>query len=242
MVSLLLGIAWGAVGCQKVDSTSVRTSGVYAGFIVSAQSTTKANVDATLQVGGALSNTFLKLTGPDHLTAYVGSNAYPMQGYSDIDQHYSAIIPYPETDTEVRVAFERGPDDVSAPGSTVIVPGLFALAPPARSQYSRANDTLEIDWAPFDPTQVVSWSVSGACVEGFGADSAVDAGLVVIPAGTLKKPPPPGPDEEHHPIPPDQCAATAYVTKSRDGHVDPAFTGGTFIASQERDVTFTSVP
>lgn len=242
LASLLLGIASGAGGCQKVDSTDVRTSGVYAEFIVTAQSTTEAKVDATLWVGGALSNTYLNLTGPDHLTAYVGSDAYPMEGHAGIYENYSAIIPYPATDTELRVAFERGPNDVSAPGSTVIVPALFAIAPPSRTQYSRANDTLEIDWAPFDPTQLVSWLVYGACVEALGADSAADAGRVAIPAGTLMKPPPPGPDEEHHPIPPDACTANASVTKSRDGHLDLAFSGGTFKASQGRSITFTSVP
>jgi hypothetical protein len=241
-VSLLLGIASGAVGCKKVNSTDVQTSGIYAQFTVSEHPTAQATVDATLQEGGPLSNTYLVLTGPDHLIAYVGSTVYPMQGHSDIDQHYSAIIPYPATDTELRVAFERGPDKVSAPGSTVIVPGLFALASPAKTQYSRANDTLEIDWAPFDSTQLVLWSVYGTCVQAFGEDGAVDAGRVTIPAGTLKKPPPPGPDEEHHPIPPDACSANADVTKSRAGQVDPAFSGGTFKASQGHSVTFTSVP
>jgi hypothetical protein len=242
MVSLLLGTAWAAMGCQEIDSTNVRTAGVYAQFTVTAQSTTEAKVDATLWAGGALSNTYLALTGPDHLTVYVGSAAYPMQGYRSLYEYYSAIIPYPATDTELRVAFERGPDNVSAPGSSVIVPGLFAFAPLAKAQYSRANDALEIDWAPFDPTQLVSWFVDGACVQLFGEDGAVDAGQVAIPAGTLQKPPPPGPDEEHHPIPPDACTATADVIKSRDGQVDPAFSGGTFKASQDRSITFTSVP
>jgi len=242
IVSLPIGMMWVAMGCQKVDSTDVRTPGIYAEFIVTGQSTTEAKVDATLWVGGALSNTYLTLTGQDHLTAYMGSNSYPMQGHFDIDQYYSAIIPYPATDRELRLALERGPDDVSAPNSTVIVPALFALTPLARTQYSRANDALEIDWAPFDPTQLVSWLVDGACVVALGDDGAVDAGRVAIPAGTLKKPPPPGPDEEHHPIPPDECTVNASVTKSRDGHVDPAFSGGTFKASQEHSVSFTSVP
>ena len=220
----------------------MRTAGVYAEFTVTAQSTTEAKVDATLWAGGALSNTYLALTGPDRLTVYVGSAAYPMQGYSAIYEYYSAIIPYPATDTELRVAFERGPDNVSAPGSTVIVPALFTLAPLAKAQYSRANDALEIDWAPSDPTQLVSWFVDGACVQLLGDDSAVDSGQVAIPAGTLQKPPPPGPDEEHHPIPPDACTATADVIKSRDGQVDPAFSGGTFKSSQDRSITFTSVP
>jgi len=241
-VSLLLGIASGATGCQKVDSTDVRTSGVYAEFIVTEQSATEAKVDATLWVGGALSNTYLKLTGQDRLTVYVGSASYPMQGSSSLYESYSALIPYPATDTELRVDFERGPDDVSAPGSTVIVPGLFALAAPVKPQYSRANDTLEIDWSPYDTTQVVSWFVVGACVQMFSNNNVVDSGRATIPAGTLKKPPLPGPDEEHHPIPPDQCTADADVTKSRVGHIDPAFSGGTFKASQTRRVSFASVP
>jgi hypothetical protein len=239
---LLFAIACGAAACQKVTSTDVRTSGVYAELTVTAHGTAEATVDATLWVGGALSNTYLALTGPDHLTAYVGSDVFPMQGHSDIYEHYAAIFPYPVADTELRVAFDRGADDVSAPGSTVIVPGLFAVAPPAKTEYSRANDTLEIDWAPFDATQIVSWSVYGTCVQFLGADAAVDSGRVAIPAGTLKKPPPPGPDEEHHPVPPDDCTANADVTKSRAGQVDPAFSGGSCTASQGRSVTFTSVP
>ena len=241
-VSLLLGSAWGVAGCQKVESTDVRTSGVYAEFIVTEHSTAEAKVDASLWVGGALSNTYLKLVGQDHLTVYVDSAAYPMQGNSSLYESYSAIIPYPAIDTELRVAFERGPADVSAPGSTVIVPGLFALAPLAKAQYSRSDDALAIDWTPFDPTQVVSWFAVGACVQVFSGNDVVDSGRVTIPASTLKKPPLPGPDEEHHPIPPDQCTADAYVTKSRDGQVDPAVSGGTFTASQTRSVSFASVP
>jgi hypothetical protein len=79
--------------------------------MASEHSTTEANVDATLWVGGALSNTYLRLTGPDHLTTYVGSAAYPMQGYLDIDEHHSAIIPYPATksrDGQVDPAFSGG--------------------------------------------------------------------------------------------------------------------------------------
>ena len=77
-VSLLLEVAWGTAGCQKVNSTDVRTSGVYAEFSVTEHSATEATVDATLQVGGELSNTYLNLTGQDRLTVYVGTNAYPM--------------------------------------------------------------------------------------------------------------------------------------------------------------------
>lgn len=68
------------------------------------------------------------------------------------------------------MAFERGPENVSAPDSTVTVPGLFALTPAADVQYSRANDAFEIDWTPFDLHQLVSWLVDVACVIALGED------------------------------------------------------------------------
>ena len=86
------------------------------------------------------------------------------------------------------------------------------------------------------------WFVEGACLQSLVNSNVVDSGRATIPAGTLKKPPLPGPDEEHHPIPPDACTASVDVIKSRDGHIDPAFSGGTFKASQTRSVSFNSVP
>ena len=241
MVSLLLGIAWAAAGCQSIDSTDVRTSGVYAEFSLTTQSATEAKVDATLWAGGALSNTYLALTGPDHLTAYLGSNAYPMQGHTAIYESYSAIIPYPATDTELRVAFERGPDNVSAPGSTVIMPALFALAPTAENPVLARQRCAGIDWAPFDPTQLVSWFVDGACVQLFGEDGADDPVRSRFQPERCRSRRRPGRMRNTIRFP-DQCTATADVTKSRVGQVDPGFSGGTFTASQNRSTTFTSVP
>jgi hypothetical protein len=88
----------------------------------------------------------------------------------------------------------------------------------------------------------VYWFVDGACLQTLANNNVVDSGQATIPAGTLKKPPPPGPDEEHHLIPPDVCTATLNVIKSRDGHLDPAFSGGSFEASLARSASFTSVP
>src|SRR5690242_19075133 len=56
-VGALLAVGWGAAGCQQINSTDVRTSGVYAELSVTTYSTTEAEVDATLWAGGALSNT-----------------------------------------------------------------------------------------------------------------------------------------------------------------------------------------
>jgi hypothetical protein len=62
-----------AAGCrQEVESTDVRTSGVYPVIDVLAEGTGSSRVQVKLKVGGPVSNTFLELTGDDRLTATGG--------------------------------------------------------------------------------------------------------------------------------------------------------------------------
>jgi hypothetical protein len=41
---------------------------------------------------------------------------------------------------------------------------------------------------------------------------------------------------------PDSCTATVNVERNRAGTLDPAYGGGTAVGTQERSVTFTTVP
>ena len=50
-VSLLLGVAWGTAGCQKVNSTDVRTSGVFAEFSVTEHSATEERIACDTHAG-----------------------------------------------------------------------------------------------------------------------------------------------------------------------------------------------
>jgi hypothetical protein len=236
--TLLAGVC-GTTGCQPVKSTNIRTSGVYAEFNVNESGATEATVGAWLRVGGPLSNTYLVLDGPDQIIAQLGGDSARMQGHSFGD--YSVKFPYPAVDTEVRAIFERGPDDINAPDSTAILPGMFAVAPLAKTTYSRAVDALEIQWSPFDATQRVAWHVSGSCIDLVGASSATDAGVLKVPAGTLKKYVNHDESQKGAYIP-DECTATVSVKKERLGQVDPAYEGGSFKASEERTTTFTTVP
>src|SRR5262249_14751019 len=133
---------------------------------------------------------------------------------------YDVAFPYPTVDTELTIAFERGADDVSALGSKVVLPALFATTPLPTTSYSRANDALDLHWAPFDEAAPVDWLLSGSCLLPVRQNGAIDSGTVHIAPGTLRKPNAQDlpPSQEGTTIP-DECIAALSVTKQRGGRI-----------------------
>jgi hypothetical protein len=162
-----------------------------------------------------------------------------------VGQEYGVTVPHPDVDTEVRIDFERGPDDTSAPNSIVVLPGRFQVARFTAASYSRALDTLDASWAPFDPSKLVDWSASGACLETVSALGTPDSGSATFPAGSFHVPPPRCDGDCDHKPPktaPTTCNASFAVTKKRVGSVDPAFDSGSLTARTDRSASFVSVP
>jgi hypothetical protein len=230
--------------CQSVSSEDVRTAGIYAELDLSNTQSDQVTAAATLLTGGRLSNTSLSLTGNDRLVVYVGDTPHVMVGRSGTVAYpsgYTVTFRHPDVDTQVRIAFERGSQDVSAASSQVLLRRHFTMTPPPQSEYSRANDTLQVTWAPSDSTQRISWILSGDCIVQQFADSVPNTGAVQFPPGTLTKRRP-----QDYPTGPatinDQCPAVLEVAQRDDGQLDPAFGGGFIRASQLQVATFSSVP
>src|SRR4030095_9550092 len=79
-------------GCrQEVESTDVRTSGVYPVIDVTADGSGSTRVQVKLKVGGSASNTFLELTGEDRLTATAGGVTKDLDATGSVT--YSATFP-----------------------------------------------------------------------------------------------------------------------------------------------------
>jgi hypothetical protein len=246
-VMLVSGLAVTAgTACEKVDSTDVRTSGIYVSVSISDNGDAQSRLTASLQVGGHLSNTYLVLKGEDRLLVWMGGQSYQMKDAGDLlGQEYGVTLPHPDVDTEVRIDFERGPDDTSAPNSTVVLPGRFHVASFGSDLYSRAGDTLSARWSPFDPSKVVDWYASGECLETVSTYGTADSGSATIPAGTFRSPPPRCDGDCDHKapkIPPTTCNATFVVTKKREGIADSAFDSGRLSAQTDASASFFSVP
>jgi hypothetical protein len=80
----------------------------------------------------------------------------------------------------------------------------------------------------------MGYTVSGSCLNLTTQSIGADSGSFTIPKNALTSP---GSQAT------ESCQATLTVTRSRAGHLDPAFGyGGDIACQQARTVTFTSTP
>jgi hypothetical protein len=216
-------------GCrQEVESTDVRTSGVYPVVDVLAEGTGTSRVTVKLKVGGPASNTFLELTGDDQLTATAAGST------RDLDS--SGTVSYAATfQTEAAgpfvIGFLRGPDDTDAPTTTVNLPEPFTMALDA-TEISRAAADLTIVWTAGGAGNIEE-TVSGSCIQTI-FETIPDDGTATISRDRIR------PHDGHTG---DSCTVTVTLARVQSGQVDPAFTeGGNVKARQVRSVSFTSTP
>src|SRR6185503_5420053 len=134
-----------ALGCkqQEVESTDVRTSGVYPEIEITATGSGSSRVEVRLKVGGPASNTFLDLQGSDTLKATFGGVTKTLDASA---RTYSATFPT-DAEGDFVIAFLRGPDDDSAPSTIVKLPAPFTLGLGA-TEASRASQDVAVTWDP----------------------------------------------------------------------------------------------
>ena len=147
-----------ATACARVDSSDVRTGGVYADLEVTASGDGTSIVIAGLRVGGPQSNTYLDLVDGDTLTAHGGDQSQEMRKARSLLGRvtYRARFPLEAENSPFRVAFARDAHDPkekecrgeSAPNSFATLPAPFDLdAPRSRRTFSRRSDFIEIIWS-----------------------------------------------------------------------------------------------
>jgi len=233
---LTLGAAVGLVGCgESIDSTSVKTDGIWADFTARADGSGNTDVRAGLKTGGPNSNTFLTLEEGDELTFHADGDPHDPNTQEVFDQYevYVKNISVDQGGTEFRVEFtrENGED---APNSSVVLPEKFQItAPSADEEFSRSSDdvTVEIDSEQQGTDKRVI--VRGDCLN-TTYNSDFSGTSVTIPADEL--------ESEDDSDAPDECEAEIEVKRIMGGEVDGAYEGGSFSGVQKRTTSFTSTP
>lgn len=226
----VFGILFLALGCKEsVESTDIRTTGIYPEITVEAEGSGSSTVTVKLKVGGSNSNTFLELTGGDTLVATVDGDEKTLRETSD--EVYSASFPVDAEGTEFQIAFLRTEEDESAPASVVQLPAPFELEVDPR-EASRATDDVELSWDP-PAGGDLDWDMSGECIQR-DFDTIPDDGTYTITADSIDTF---ESDEQ------DSCTVTVQLERSQRGSIDEAFTeGGRIVAIQRRRGSFTSTP
>ncbi len=233
---LSLVVALFQTGCfVDVDSDDVRTSGYFADYAAYAYGDGDTLVQARLRVGGGSSNTFAELDGDDRLLASKNRDIQIMaKRRSGAGAPYEAVMQGDE-EGAMRIAFERGDQDLDASDSEVILPPPFSLRLVGfqeRDEVPRDSD-VTVEWENNDSGQI-GWEIDGICIrDRTGVTS--DTGSHTFLSREIQSL---SSEEEN-----DSCEVSLRFTRTNEGYVDPAFReGGTFQAVQSRTIRIFSIP
>lgn len=230
-LGLLALAAFPAIACtQTVDSSDVRTSGVYADMSVLAKGNGSSDVSVGLKVGGASSNTYLVMKNADKLTATDGTDTKTLSRSGD---YYQTTFGVDAGDTLFTIAFMRGPNDTNAPDSNVTLPPPFTLAGIAAGQTVSRQAGFTAAWDPSAAGDRMRSSLDGDCL--FRTDkSFADTGTVTISGTDFNVQS--GQEQA-------TCQVTFCVERFRNGTLDPAYgDGGVIDATQQRCVAVNAGP
>jgi hypothetical protein len=229
-VVTLLGSMSAATGCrQEVESTDIRTSGVFPVIDVTADGSGSSRVEVRLKVGGRASNTYLELVGDDSLQVTAAGTTKVLDSSGGVA--YAATFPTEAPGTFL-ISFMRGAADTSAPSTTVELPTPFTMALEAR-EVSRSTSDLAFTWSPSTGTGDMESTLFGSCINTV-IEPIPDDGAAIISRDRIHPP-----DSRRS----ETCTVTLSLARRQSGQVDPAFTeGGTVTARQVRSATFTTMP
>jgi hypothetical protein len=213
---------------ESVDSTDIRTSGVYPEFQVVADGSGTTSASARLKVEGNDSNTFLDLKASDVLE--VSAKGQTQRMTSTGAHSYGASFAFDQAGTEFVFSFRRGEEDTSAVHSAVTLPEPFTLQM-GITEASRATDAVSFSWDP-PAGGDLHWELDGDCVW-TDQGSTQDDGSHTLDRSDVR-----AFGEETK-----SCSVRLALQRTHTGSIDPAFSeGGENRAYQLRTQTFTSKP
>lgn len=218
-----------ALGCEKADSTDIKTSGMYATF-TAVNKGGATRVAGVLKTGGAVSNTFIQLGGNDKLFAAAKEEKKQLaEHHVGNFYEYDADLAANAENDEVVFSFERVAPDESAPNSKVTLPKPLTITAPAASVIVKRSEPLTVTWDNQGTTDRMIVEVTGDCVHYYKAEVSGDPGTFVIEANKIK----PLNDQASA-----ACSGMVKVSRTRAGTLDPAFgEGGQVTATQLREVS-----
>lgn len=221
------------MGCAAIESEDLRTSGIYANVVVVADGEGSSDVTAVLRAGGALSTTFVELTGDDVLTATLQEETVVMNEISLGNLNsFVAEFQSDEPGVDYVISLERSLDE-GAPNTVIQLPEPFEIDPPTITEFARGTEDLTITWTPADSGDNMRVTIDGDCFLVHTDELSGDPGTWTLEAGVLEDT---GTDSTN-------CEADITVERRQSGTLDPNYgEGGSATGIQQRTVSVQSTP
>jgi hypothetical protein len=218
--------------CESIESSDIRTSGVYANFEAKANGEGATLISASLTVGEN-SNTYLDLVEGDTLQASFEDETTTMERNNlGTMVWYETTFPTDAKDSTFTLSFQREEDD-SAPNSSVSLPAPFEITVPSQGDsFSMSADKIDIAWNNSDTDDEMQIIISGDCFYGQNISVENDPGVYIVEQAILE------PIDDQ-----DTCTGTLTIIRKRLGTIDINYgEGGEIQGLQVRHLTLNLHP
>jgi hypothetical protein len=221
------------LGCSAIESEDLLTSGMYADVVVTADGEGTSDVLATLRAGGALSTTFVELTGDDVLTVTLAEETVIMNEISLGNLNsFVAEFQTDEPGIDYTISLERSLDE-GAPSTVIRLPAAFVVDAPTISEFARSTEDLTVTWTPSDSGDNMRVTLDGDCFLLRVDDLSGDPGTWTLAGGLLEDT---GTESTN-------CEADITIERRLLGVLDPNYSeGGSATGVQQRTVSIESTP
>ncbi|MBN2725091.1 MAG: hypothetical protein JXR95_13575 [Deltaproteobacteria bacterium] len=197
------------LSCSVTDSENIKTSGIWAHYVIEEDESGTVTALAALRVGGS-TGTVVDLTGGE----YIECNDSYMEEYVELitNMHWSRAVVDFDSDYMYDFTFVRTDEEVSTEVELPAVPEISGLEP---SDTVYEGESLTIYWDATLSEDTVDIFVEGTCIENIALYDVADDGEYTVASVN--------PDYDVN-IP--DCEIDVYVRRILLGQVNSAFQGG----------------
>ena len=209
-------------GCAVVESEDVRTSGMWAHFVIDHHPDNVVVAWAVLRVGGQ-AGTIIDLVGDDYLEC----NGTRMTEYVEVitNFHWNRAEVLADAQGIYEFQFIRPDEEVSSFLTTPALPTIISTDPDITLN---AGTQLEVTWDASDPAHHVNFFLYGTCIKDIWELDVEDDGNYVFQE-TL---------EDFDPQNPTDCTVSLELRRWIEGDVSTDFKSGYTEAKRMDGLTF----
>jgi hypothetical protein len=210
IAALFVSVVFIAQGCAVTESENVKTSGIWAHYVIDHHPDERVVAWAVFRVGQA-GGTIINLVGDDSIEV----NGEPLTEFMDAVTgfHWNRAEIAEDMSGSYDFDFIRADETVT---TTVVVPDHPTITSPSPGDSVYPGDNLEVDWVVTTPAHHVNFFVNGPCIQYVDELDVEDDGSFVFSEAL----------QDFDPASPSSCSIDLELRRVANGSAASQFQGG----------------